>query len=83
MPTEPPPREDTYVIDPESGAEMARLIDQDRLVTQHVGSLFPPEVDPSTFDLVLDLACGPGGWVMDAAFGSPGCMVWAKSRFSR
>jgi SAM-dependent methyltransferase len=71
MPTEPHPREDTYVIDPESGAEMARLIDQDRLVTQHVGSLFPPEVDPSTFHLVLDLACGPGGWVLDAAFAYP------------
>jgi SAM-dependent methyltransferase len=71
MPSDLPPREDTYVIDPESGAEMARLINQDRLVTQHLGGLFPPEVEPSTLGLVLDIACGPGGWVMDAAFAHP------------
>jgi SAM-dependent methyltransferase len=72
MPGDPPPREDTYVIDPESGAEMARLINQDRLVAQHVGGLFPSEVDPSTLRSVLDLACGPGGWVWDVAFAYPG-----------
>lgn len=72
MPSDPPPREDTYVIDPESGAEMARLINQDRLVAQHVGGLFPSEVDPSTLRSVLDLACGPGGWVWDVAFAYPG-----------
>ncbi len=68
MPSNPPPREDTYVIDPESGTEVARLIEQDRLVTQYIGGLFPPEVDPSTLHSVLDLACGPGGWVLDTAF---------------
>jgi SAM-dependent methyltransferase len=71
MPIEPPPREDTYVIDPESGTETARLINQDHLVTKHIGSLFPQGVDPSTLHQVLDLACGPGGWVLDAAFAYP------------
>lgn len=71
MPIDPPSREDTYVIDPESGAEMARLINQDHLVTQHLGGLFPLEVEPSTLDFVLDIACGPGGWVIDAAFAHP------------
>lgn len=71
MPSNPSPREDTYVIDPESGAEMARLIEQDRLFTQHIGGLFPPEMDTAALHSVLDLACGPGGWVLDTAFAHP------------
>ena len=66
-----PPREGSYVIDSESGAEMARLIEQNRLVTRHIGGLFPSEVDPSTLHQVLDLACGPGDWVLDMAFALP------------
>ena len=61
-------RKDSYVIDPTSGAEMARLIDQDNLVTRHMNGLFPEEVDLSTIGRVLDLACGPGGWVQEVAF---------------
>ena len=72
MPIEPPSREDTYVIDPESGTEMARLINQDHLVTKYIGDLFPQDVDPSTLHQVLDLACGPGSWILDAAFAYPG-----------
>lgn len=69
MPIEPPPpRKDTYVIDPESGAEMARLINLHQLVTQHMGGLFPQGLDTSNISRVLDLACGPGGWVQDVAF---------------
>jgi SAM-dependent methyltransferase len=68
MPIEPPPRQDNYVIDPESGAEMARLIDQDHFITEQIGGLFPPDVDPSTLHQVLDLACGPGGWAREVAF---------------
>ncbi len=68
MPIEPPPRQDDYVIDPESGAEMARLIDQDHFITEQIGGLFPPTVDPSTLHQVLDLACGPGGWAREVAF---------------
>jgi ubiquinone/menaquinone biosynthesis C-methylase UbiE len=71
MSSNPSPREGSYVIDPESGAEMARLIEQDRLVTRHLGGLFPSEVDPSTLYQVLDLACGPGSWVLDVAFAFP------------
>ena len=71
MSNNPPPREDTYVIDPESGAEMARLIEQDRQVTRHLGGLFPLEMDPSTLHQVIDLACGPGSWVLDVAFAFP------------
>ncbi len=60
----------TYLFDPESVAEMGRLIDQDRMVTKAMGGSFAGIDDPS-FRQVLDLACGPGGWVLDVAFAYP------------
>lgn len=58
----------SLLIDPETGAEMARLIDQHHLVTDSMGGLFPQEVDTSEIGRTLDLACGPGGWVQDVAY---------------
>jgi ubiquinone/menaquinone biosynthesis C-methylase UbiE len=63
--------ENTYVIDAESGAEMARLIDQDALITKAMGGLFPEELDLSRVRRVLDIACGPGGWAQEVAFTHP------------
>jgi ubiquinone/menaquinone biosynthesis C-methylase UbiE len=60
-----------YFIDPESGAEMARLIDQDHIITQGLGGLFSDIPDLSKVSHVLDLGCGPGGWVLEAAFAHP------------
>ncbi|HEY7414931.1 MAG TPA: class I SAM-dependent methyltransferase [Ktedonobacteraceae bacterium] len=57
----------TYVIDPESAAEMARLMRQDQLVTSCMGGALP-EIDLSSVQRVLDLACGPGGWSLEAAY---------------
>lgn len=59
--------ENTYVIDAESGAEMARLIDQDHLITQAMGGLFSEREEVSGLFDVLDIGCGPGGWVLDVA----------------
>lgn len=70
MPIDPPAREDTYIIDPESGVEMVRLIVQGSLVSKRTG-LFPPDVDPTALPRVLELACGPGNWAVDAAFAYP------------
>jgi ubiquinone/menaquinone biosynthesis C-methylase UbiE len=60
--------ENTYIIDAESGAEMARLINQDHCMNEAMGSLFPASVDLDTVIDVLDVACGPGGWVEEVAF---------------
>ena len=68
MPNE---QENTYVIDSESGAEMARLTDQDRLFTLAAGSLFSPGLDLSSVSRVLDVACGPGGWGLEVAYRHP------------
>lgn len=60
-------KERTYVIDPESAAEMARLMQQDRLVTQSLGGIFLAPVDVDCLDDILDVGCGPGGWALQVA----------------
>lgn len=62
-----PQNENTYVVDAESATEMARLLEQDRIVTQAMGGLFPERLDLSGVHTILDLACGPGGWVLEVA----------------
>ena len=69
----PPKRKrgDTYIMDQENIAEMARLVDQDRLITQTMGGLFQPPIDLAPVHDILDIACGPGGWAMDVARSYP------------
>lgn len=67
------PSKNNYVFDGESPEEMARLINQDQLLTRTMGGVFP-SVSPSDISQirhVLDLGCGPGGWVLDVAFEYP------------
>ncbi len=71
-PSESRKSDNVYFNDPESGAEMARLIDQDRLITRCMGGLFPERSnDFSGIHRVLDIGCGPGGWVLELAFAHP------------
>jgi ubiquinone/menaquinone biosynthesis C-methylase UbiE len=67
--------ENTYFIDAENAAEMARLLMQDRLLTKTMGGLFPQQIDLADVQRILDLACGPGGWVLDVARTYPGKQV--------
>jgi ubiquinone/menaquinone biosynthesis C-methylase UbiE len=60
-----------YVIDIESGAETARLIDQDYLLTKAMGGIFPEQPDLTNIARILDIACGPGGWTTEVAFHYP------------
>ena len=64
-------KESTYVIDAESGTEMARLINQERLLTRVMGGVFPERFDLSHVSHILDIGCGPGSWVLDVAFENP------------
>jgi SAM-dependent methyltransferase len=61
----------TYTVDHRSGADMQRLIDQDRLMNQTMGDLFPQGLDPTTVHSVLDVACGPAAWILQVAFEYP------------
>ncbi|MBO0779030.1 MAG: methyltransferase domain-containing protein [Ktedonobacteraceae bacterium] len=66
MSTREEPRENTYMVSTESGAEMARLIDQDLAITNTMG-LFPKDLELHEGDQILDVACGPGGWARNVA----------------
>ncbi len=63
--------ENTYILETASGAEMARLMKQDRMLTDGMGGLFPERGDVAHMDAILDIACGPGGWALDTAFTYP------------
>ncbi|HZS75604.1 MAG TPA: methyltransferase domain-containing protein [Ktedonobacteraceae bacterium] len=65
----------TYVMDPESAAEMARLIDQDLTLTREMGELFPQSIVLKDGNSVLDVACGPGGWALEVAYEYPEVQV--------
>ena len=60
-----------YVIDIEIAAETVRLIDQDKLVTQVMGGLFPEDPDLAHVDRIIDIGCGPGGWALEVALQHP------------
>ncbi len=66
-----PKGENVYFNDPESGAEMARLLSQDHIITKGMGGLFSERSDFSSIHRILDAACGPGGWAIEVAFAYP------------
>ena len=63
--------DNTYMIDPESGIEMARLMYQDKLITQIMGGLLEDIPRASQPRRILDVACGPGAWALEVAFNYP------------
>jgi SAM-dependent methyltransferase len=63
--------DNVYFVDHESAAEMARLLTQDRMLTKGLEDLFPATFDTASARTILDLGCGPGGWVQEVAFAYP------------
>jgi ubiquinone/menaquinone biosynthesis C-methylase UbiE len=67
-----PPDDNPYMIDHESAAEMARLLDQDHFFTRAMGGwLAERNNDFRGIHQVLDVGCGPGGWAQELAFAHP------------
>ncbi len=66
-----PTEENGYFLSPEDGAEMARLIRLDQFTTQAMGGTLAEQTTSSPLTNVLDIACGPGGWVLDLAYEYP------------
>ncbi len=75
MVSEPEQSNTTYVMDAENAAEMARLLRQDRLLTQGMGGLFPAPLEIASMHRLLDLGCGPGGWARAVAAKYPQVQV--------
>lgn len=57
----------TYFIDAENAAEMARLLKQARQINKAMGDLLPGQSDLAALKNVLDVGCGPGGWIFEMA----------------
>nr|BBH93148.1 hypothetical protein KTA_13470 [Thermogemmatispora argillosa] len=66
-----------YTIDAENAAETSRLIMQDQLLTQAMGGLLPELTAEELRSVrrVLDIGCGPGGWVLALAAAYPSLEV--------
>jgi SAM-dependent methyltransferase len=56
-----------FVQDRRSKEELTRLTIQDRMLTTSMGGVLPEQADPTIFRQVLDVACGTGGWAIEAA----------------
>ena len=56
-----------FVEDRSSNAEMIRLMIQDRTITEGMGGPLAEQPDPASLRRVLDVGCGPGGWILEAA----------------
>lgn len=69
------PNQNTYIVDAESPTEMARLINLDRILTQSMGGPLVGVSMPIKLRNIVDLGCGPGGWVLDVAFDLPGAEI--------
>lgn len=56
-----------FVQDRKSEQELTRLTLQDRMITAGMGGVLPEQSDPSALRRVLDVGCGTGGWMIEAA----------------
>jgi ubiquinone/menaquinone biosynthesis C-methylase UbiE len=56
-----------FVQDRKNEKELTRLMIQDRLIIALMGGVLPEQPDPTAFHRVLDVRCGTGGWVIEAA----------------
>ncbi len=56
-----------FVQDQSNQEEFTRLRVQDQLITASMGSVLPEQEDPTIFQRVLDVGCGTGDWLIEAA----------------
>lgn len=61
-------RPTTYFVEnSEKKEELVRLTIQDKMLNKGMGTPLAEQIDPGAFRHVLDLACGTGGWIIEAA----------------
>jgi ubiquinone/menaquinone biosynthesis C-methylase UbiE len=56
-----------FVHDKSNQEELNRLIVQENMITDVMGGMLPEQQDPTQFQRVLDIGCGPGGWIIEVA----------------
>ena len=63
-----PEKQSTYVVQNRSSEkELLRLTAQDSSVTGSMGGVLPEQSDLMSIRSVLDIGCGTGGWIIEAA----------------
>jgi ubiquinone/menaquinone biosynthesis C-methylase UbiE len=60
-----------FVQDKNSEAEMIRILIQDDLITAGMGGPLAEQPDLSSLHRILDIGCGPGGWILELAGAYP------------
>jgi ubiquinone/menaquinone biosynthesis C-methylase UbiE len=60
-----------FVQDRKSEKELTRLTIQDRMLTAGMSGVLPEQLDPTVFRHILDVGCGTGGWLIEAAQACP------------
>ena len=73
MATYEPERTRNFYLLGDTQAEMVQLIKTDQLFTKAMGGLLPEQPEQAIKELhdVLDIGCGPGGWVLEMAYANP------------
>src|SRR6266702_5494151 len=56
-----------FVQDRSNEEELTRLQIQDQMITAGMGGVLPEQPDPTIFQRILDVGCGSGGWLIEAA----------------
>ncbi|HET8840621.1 MAG TPA: class I SAM-dependent methyltransferase [Ktedonobacteraceae bacterium] len=71
MPPHPHSRDETpstyFVGDRSNKDELTRLTIQEQMVTTSMGGVLPEQTNTSGLRRILDVACGPGGWLISVA----------------
>ncbi|HEX7735482.1 MAG TPA: methyltransferase domain-containing protein [Ktedonobacteraceae bacterium] len=68
-------KSNTYTVqDRASQEELDRLLIHDRIFTTALGGILPEQANPARFQSLLDVGCGPGGWLLEAAEAYPTMM---------
>ncbi len=76
QPTDTPERDNRFVADPNSGETMAWLINADAFLNRGMGGALGEDLSERLSRIyrergapvhILDIACGPGGWVIEVA----------------
>jgi len=79
MTTAPGAEGDNKYFITDSHAELARLVEQERVIARASGGLLPEHTDAAAFlapfQRVLDVGCGPGGWALEIAHAYPHLQV--------